>query len=41
MSEIIAKTMATATFVAKATYEDYVETDKEARRLAEQMVHGK
>lgn len=41
MSDIIADTMAKTPFIAKPTYEDYVETDKEARRLAEQMVHGK
>jgi 1-deoxy-D-xylulose-5-phosphate reductoisomerase len=41
MSDIIADTMDKTPFVAKPTYEDYVETDKEARRLAEQMLHGK
>ena len=39
MSDIIAETMAKATFIAKPTYGDYVETDKEARRLAEQIVN--
>ena len=35
MSDIIARTMAKAPFIAKPTYENYVETDKEARRIAE------
>ena len=39
MSDIIAQTMARATFIAKPTYENYVETDAEARRLAEEMVN--
>jgi len=34
MSEIIAQTMARATFIAKPTYEDYVSSDAEARRIA-------
>ena len=34
MSEIIAQTMAKATFIAKPTYDDYVATDAEARRIA-------
>ena len=41
MSDIIAETMAKAAFIQKPTYEDYVATDAAARRLAEQMVHGK
>ena len=41
MSDIIAETMTKAAFIAKPTYEDYVATDAAARRLAEQMVHGK
>lgn len=36
--EIIADTMAKVTFVKKPTYEDYVATDMEARRIAEQMI---
>lgn len=34
MSDIIAQTMAKATFIAKPTYDDYVATDAEARRIA-------
>ena len=41
MSDIIASTMAKAPFVQKPTYEDYVATDAEARRIAEHMVKGK
>lgn len=39
MSEIIAETMNKAAFVAKPAYEDYVATDKDARRIAEDMVN--
>jgi len=35
MAEIIEATMAEAPFILKPTYEDYVETDKVARRIAE------
>lgn len=35
MSDIIEKTMNQAAFIAKPAYEDYVATDAEARRLAE------
>ena len=41
MSDIIAKTMDQAAFIAKPTYEDYVATDQAARRIADQMVNGK
>jgi len=41
MSDIIAATMDKAPVIAKPTYEDYVATDAEARRIAEQMVYGK
>ena len=41
MSDIIAATMAKAEFIAKPSYEDYVATDAEARRLAEQLVNSK
>jgi len=34
MSERIAETMARATFIEKTTYEDYVASDSEARRIA-------
>lgn len=35
MSERIAETMDKVTYIAKPTYEDYVATDREARRIAE------
>lgn len=38
MSDLIADCMASATFVAKPTYEDYVASDAEARKLAAGMV---
>jgi 1-deoxy-D-xylulose-5-phosphate reductoisomerase len=38
MSDIIASTMAKASFIAKPTYDDYVATDAEARRIAEQQL---
>jgi 1-deoxy-D-xylulose-5-phosphate reductoisomerase len=41
MSDIIAATMDKAPVIAQPTYEDYVATDAEARRIAEQMVYGK
>ena len=34
MSDVIEKTMAKATFIPVPTYEDYVATDAEARRIA-------
>lgn len=34
MSDIIEKTMTETTFIARPTYEDYIETDQEARRIA-------
>ena len=39
MSEIISSTMAKASFIAQPTYEDYVATDADARRIAEQLLH--
>ena len=41
MSYIISETMAKAAFIAKPTYEDYVATDLEARKIAEEMVNSK
>ena len=41
MSDIIAETMAKATFIFKPSYEDYVATDTLARSLAEQIVNSK
>lgn len=38
MSEIIAATMTKTAFIAKPTYEDYVVTDKEARKIAESLL---
>lgn len=38
MSDIIEQTMQKTTFVAKPSYEDYVETDAEARRIAESLI---
>lgn len=37
MSDVIEKTMAKATFIPVPTYEDYVATDAEARKIAEQF----
>ena len=34
MSDVIAKTMERTTFIAEPSYEDYVQTDKEARKIA-------
>jgi 1-deoxy-D-xylulose-5-phosphate reductoisomerase len=38
MSEIIRQTMDKASFISSPAYEDYVETDKEARRIAAEMI---
>ena len=38
MSDIISETMTKASFIAKPTYEDYVATDLEARKIAEQYL---
>ena len=38
MSDVIAETMDKATFILKPTYDNYVETDKEARRIAEDLL---
>lgn len=37
MSERIAETMNKVTYIAKPTYDDYVATDREARRIAESL----
>ena len=37
MSDVIEKTMAKATFIVNPSYEDYVATDTEARRLAAEL----
>ena len=39
MSDVIAATMDKSAFIAKPTYEDYVATDTEARRLAEEELN--
>ena len=39
MSDVIEQTMAKAHFVAVPTYEDYVATDAEARRIARQLTN--
>ena len=38
MSDVIADTMHKAPFIAKPTYENYVQTDKEARKIAESLL---
>lgn len=37
MSDLIAETMARTTFIATLTYDDYVQTDAEARRIATEI----
>lgn len=38
MGDIIAKTMQQATFIKQPTYEDYVQSDAEARRIASELL---
>ena len=38
MSEVIEQTMATTSFITDPTYEDYVQTDKEARKIAKELL---
>ena len=40
MGEIIERTIQKATFIAKPTYDDYIATDAEARRIAEELLLG-
>ncbi len=40
MSDVIAETMAKTTFVVEPTYEDYVQTDAEARNIATTILHN-
>ena len=40
MGEIIERTMQKATFIAKPTYDDYIATDAETRRIAEELLLG-
>ena len=39
MSDVIEQTMSRASFLAKPSYEDYVATDAEVRRLAAELIH--
>ncbi|MBR4997136.1 MAG: 1-deoxy-D-xylulose-5-phosphate reductoisomerase [Bacteroidaceae bacterium] len=39
MSEVIERTMQKTAFITTPTYEDYVATDAEARRIAEEYIH--
>lgn len=41
MSDVIEKTMGRATFVQAPTYDDYVATDAEARRIAHELIVNK
>ena len=38
MSEIIAQTMQQTAFIAEPTYEDYVQTDSEARKITKELI---
>jgi 1-deoxy-D-xylulose-5-phosphate reductoisomerase len=38
MSDLISQTMQKASFIAQPTYEDYVQTDKEARIIAKELL---
>ena len=38
MLEVIEQTMATTSFITEPTYEDYVQTDKEARKIAKELL---
>jgi 1-deoxy-D-xylulose-5-phosphate reductoisomerase len=40
MSDVIAETMAKTTFVVEPTYEDYVQTDAEARKIATTILNN-
>ncbi len=40
MGEIIERTMQKATYIAQPTYDDYIATDAEARRIAEELLLG-
>ena len=40
MSDVIAETMQQTTFIAEPTYEDYVHTDREARKIAQSILHN-
>ena len=38
MSEVIEQSMGTTSFITEPTYEDYVQTDKEARKIAKELL---
>ena len=38
MGDVIAETMQRATFIAQPTYDDYVQTDAEARKIAAELL---
>ena len=40
MSDVVEKCLQTIDFIVKPTYEDYVETDKETRNKAIEIVSG-
>lgn len=40
MSDVIAETMQQTTFIAEPTYEDYVHTDREARKIAQSILYN-
>lgn len=40
MSDVIAETMQQTTFIAEPTYEDYVHSDREARKIAQSILHN-
>ena len=40
MSDVIEKTMQTVNFIHRPTYDDYVATDAEARRVAAQLINS-
>ena len=40
MSDVIGKTMDKTTFVSEPSYEDYVASDADARRIAAEMIRG-
>ncbi len=40
MSDVIEHAMATTHFIAQPTYEDYVQTDKEARRITKEQINN-
>ena len=41
MGDIIEATMQRATFIQKPTYEDYLQSDAEARRIATELLKGR